>query len=509
MSFTRPVSFREDVRGLKTVSSTELDFIDLLLEKLIGGREGPRAYRCAVLDRFGVDLSTASFGDCLPLPIGVAPATYSHYPRQVEKLARIGFPFIGLKTVVAEDSTGNSSLEKYFRGNARNPDKVMLAYPVFLTGERGSALPLNKYIREVLRPCLEIASKRGIFVTPSIVGPSFGGKSVRSAENEWTHTTEVLLREINKADNGGDAPSCTSIGLDFPPYLSEEFDFAESTKVISDKYMSFVENVVRPFNIVSSAARCILPEREFHALPKINYEMIPVLKVILNGISRRGKPGFIGFGRAMGIHIDPFTLEPASSAFGGPEHLLRNIFTYKALGVDVDYEASYTGGVVTGGDAVAAFACGNISRVEMVSSFYFHGIRNSYKRVLGGLTAFMVHLHRTCPDKYGFNVDTVRDLNLKAFQPSVDAAFGKRLRVSKKAFVAVVDRKKCRDCRQTTAGLKRGVCMALDLCPGFAFKRKISRGKGYYVVNSDKCLGCGTCVPVSSSCGAVRLIARI
>jgi Pyruvate/2-oxoacid:ferredoxin oxidoreductase delta subunit len=139
----------------------------------------------------------------------------------------------------------------------------------------------------------------------------------------------------------------------------------------------------------------------------------------------------------------------------------------------------------------------------MVSEFFFRGLRAAYARVLGGLAVRLAHLRRAGGLGEGLP-RSPRDLNGRAVIRPPDPAAP-----TAPPLVAEVDPAKCVDCRERSIGQPEGGCRAAETCPGFAFERRVDAdGRGYWRIDSQRCVGCGTCVPVRGGCGAISLRER-
>jgi len=503
----RAKRFQDDFPALDTVSKAEMDFIDEKLEWMMSSRndsnQRAQDYRDAILNEFGIDLSSESFGRKLPTPIGVAAATYTLNAHQVENLFRIGIPFAALKTVVAQGDDGVSVVAEGNRGSVWQPDKEILDWPVFRTGERGSEYEPEAYVEEILKPSLRVAAKWNGVVTASVFGPAPANDPERYGDRS-RELTDTLRKILNaQVKENGETRRVDFVALDFSPYFTQFKSLADDFEQLGAYYRFLNSAVQEACDLCVAAVREIAPAGNITILPKINSEMLPILRIIVAELSRKwGTARFIGFNRERGVCADSLKLEPVVTAFGGPTHLIKNIYHFIELGTDIPYEAAYTGGVITGADAVAAFASGNISRIEMVSIFFFQGVRNSFKRVLGGFTVNMLHLSRTAPKRFGFEIRSVEDLKGKFHHEAVRAAAAERFRTRDRRFVAFIDEAKCKACRQPGAGQEEPGCRVADNCPHFAFERLES---GKYRINPKLCHGCGTCVPEKHKCGAIEL----
>lgn len=509
MPFLAPaISFNRDCEDCVSVTAHETRALgDLLREALSGARSDERPswwLRQRVEDLLGIDLSVKSLGSRLATPLCVAPATWSQHPRQVERLLAMGVPCVGLKTVVAESPDGQSAGADEFRGNRRRPDLEFWEYPVFVSGERGSHLGLEDYLQQVLAPSARAAVQHGAAITGSLAGPSLADSERSSRIEEWRHTARRIaqvLAEVESTRSADDPTRSSVIAVDFPPYLAGPP--ADSVAALNERYVALCDDVVEIVRVCRAALGDVGAKEHFHIVPKLSFEMRPVLRAIVRRLAKLGMAEFIAIGRDLGAFVDPRTLEMIETGAGGTSLLAANLRALWGLRDPDSCEASYTGGLRTGGDAVAALSIGNISRLEMVSEFYFRGMRSAYARVLGGLAVRLAHLQRGGGLGEGLP-RSPRDLNGRARARPPDAAAA-----AAPPLVAVIDLDLCSDCRERSIGQPEGGCRAAETCPGFAFQRRVADdGRGYWWIDPGLCLGCGTCVPVRGGCGAISLRER-
>jgi len=509
MPFLAPAtSFEADCVDCTSVTADEgRALTEILREVLSGARAGERPswwLRQQIEQVLGIDLSVESFGSRLATPLCVAPATWSQNARQVERLFAMGVPCVGLKTVVAESPEGRATIAEQSRGSRRRPDLELWEYPVFVSGERGSSLRLEEYLSQVLAPCARAAVEHSAAVTASLAGPSLLGDGDGSAADEWRHTVHRIAQVVTDAElarSNDDQTRSHLIAVDFPPYLAGPP--ADSVAELADRHQAICEDMVQIVEVCRAALREAGGEHRFRILPKTSFEMRSVLRVIVRRLAEAGTPEFIAIGRDLGAFIDPRTLAMTETGVGGTALLATNLRALWGLRDLAPWEASYTGGLRTGNDAVAALSVGNISRLEMVSEFFFRGMRAAYARVLGGLAVRLAHLRRTGGMGEGLPRGP-RDLNGRAAAraPEPRAA-------TAPALVAVIDPTICVDCRERSIGQPEGGCRAAETCPGFAFQRRIdAQGGGYWWIDPELCMGCGTCVPVQGGCGAIQLRER-
>ncbi|MFA5857843.1 MAG: 4Fe-4S dicluster domain-containing protein [Elusimicrobiota bacterium] len=511
MPFQKPKTFLEDYQyEIEThqldVTPEEFKKIDELLEKMMDVKveSNTRAedFRRAIKKEFGIDLGinvgTTSY---LALPVGVAPATYSQTGLQVENIAKIGIPFVGLKTLVCESEKGDASCISESRGNVWNPDKEILDWPMFLTGERASKYKVDEYIEKVLLPATKVAEKYKLRFSPSMIGPEpLVTEKEGDRSGEWVNTTDKIAKSIKKyvEATGVDV----EIGLDFPPYFVLFVDLGFNMKKV-DEYFNFLVN-----SVVDTTVLCqkVIDKHglgeKVKITPKLSAAMMDVMGTIAVKLQEKSVDKlarFICFNRELGDHVFPLSLETVPSGYSGPGHRWKSSRYLHLLSKNtgLKYEATFTGGVYTGKDVISVISSGNIGKVEIVSSFYTVGIRHTYKRIIGGLAAGLLHLSRTSKQKYGVEISSVDQLKNKANelrQPATE----KRWKTDHVKYVAVINHSKCRACKQKTPGFhEEGQCQAMDLCPMFAYYPvREENGKiKYWEIDPKKCIGCGTCIP--------------
>jgi len=402
--------------------------------------------------------------------------------------AHVGWAGIGLKTLVGNDEDGRCSLAERSRKVFFAPDKRFLSQTRFLSGERGSELDVDTYVREVLRDSLAVGEEAGILVKPSFTC----GRPFEEHVAEWHYTIRRLSEMQQRA-----------METDFSPdYAYPPPDTFEELEEIQNEYVRTVVGITAFCQ--EFAAETVGPG--VVVAPKLNSAMFPVMRVLLSVLAEHGvAKGFVGFNRPFGAYIDPFSLVALRSAYGGENHKIANINLFREIYSNGDFglPASATGGCVTGFDAVEYISSGEIGSIQVVSQCYYQGQENVLKRLLGGFVVAMVHLNRTCPDKYGFEVVSVADLKRKSHHPAVAGAFRAVYPSETRRFRAEIDQTKCKHCREKSPIHPHTVCRALLVCPYRAIET-VDPEQGIFRVNPDLCAGCGTCLP----CDAIHMTDR-
>src|SRR5215831_16068902 len=90
----------------------------------------PQPFEAYVLDAYGIDLASEYAGLRVKNPFGKASGQLSLATHQIERDASAGLGFVILKTVIAQDSTGEQSMHEW-----AIPETRMLVEPI--RGRRG------------------------------------------------------------------------------------------------------------------------------------------------------------------------------------------------------------------------------------------------------------------------------------------------------------------------------------------------------------------------------------
>jgi hypothetical protein len=191
----------------------------------------PRPLEKYVLETFGIDLNT-SYGDVkLKNPFGKASGQLSMTRQQVEKDALAGLGFVVLKTVIAQDSSGEQSMHEWAIPETRMQVERIRGrsgkdgWTVTWIG-RGWFGTFEAY-RRLFDEALRLGRASGMLVAPSVKYHLPTPEENSWKEAEYTFTTNKLL-EIWKMHHASAMP----IEKDFSPTLAGSSRAALEAKIL-------------------------------------------------------------------------------------------------------------------------------------------------------------------------------------------------------------------------------------------------------------------------------------
>lgn len=172
------------------------------------------------LERWGVDLAGRYAGRKIRVPFGKASGQLSMTPQQVEADALAGLGFVVLKTVIAQDNTGERGMaawaihETHMHVERITEEDGTSGWTVTWRG-RGWDKPFSSYLR-LLRAAVPIGAQHDMPVSASVKYhlPATSDEAFR--EPEYRYTTQALAAAWRDAAGVG-API---IEKDFSPTLA-------------------------------------------------------------------------------------------------------------------------------------------------------------------------------------------------------------------------------------------------------------------------------------------------
>jgi hypothetical protein len=161
------------------------------------GRELPRDFADYVRERYRIDLSARYLGYPIPHPAGKGSGQLSLNQDQLESDRDSGLAFVVLKTVVAEDATGEQSMgawaihETRMKVERRRSAAGKDGWTVTWKG-RGWDRPFDDYLA-LVRAAADLTRSGAIVAVPS-VKYHLPRLDEPFREGEYRHTTEALSR---------------------------------------------------------------------------------------------------------------------------------------------------------------------------------------------------------------------------------------------------------------------------------------------------------------------------
>jgi hypothetical protein len=192
----------------------------------------PRPLEKYILETFGIDLGTFYGGVKLKNPFGKASGQLSMTRQQVEKDAHAGLGFVVLKTVIAQDSSGEQSMREWAIPETRMQLERIRGrggkegWTVTWIG-RGWFGTFEAY-RQLFDEALTLGKASGMLVTPSVKYHLPTPEENSWKEAEYTFTTNRLLEIWKKHHRAAPMP----IEKDFSPTLAGSSRAAVEAKII-------------------------------------------------------------------------------------------------------------------------------------------------------------------------------------------------------------------------------------------------------------------------------------
>ena len=315
----------------------------------------PSSLEESLADHYRLDVSAEYAGYPIRNPWGKASGQLSMTARQVEEDVEAGLGFIVLKTVIAQDETGQQTMQAWAIKESR-----MVAEPVVGTsGERGWTISwkgrgwwqsFEDYL-QLIRDAQQIATSTGTLIVPSckyhLPTPDEDFWKI----SEYEYTTQLLLKAWREHAENENAPM--PLEKDFSPTLAGSGRAAAQTKIL--EWLRTVSQLIRDAaqgdseNATRSPVRIGL--KVFNALFDDDFQLEMLETIHQPG---DGRPDFYIFANRL---FDPNREFDGHKgiAFGGPDLSNRNlgvmsrfIRTAKTGDVTAALPWSATGNIVTG-----------------------------------------------------------------------------------------------------------------------------------------------------------------
>jgi hypothetical protein len=187
-----------------------------------------------LLDEYGADVSTEYAGLPVRNPWGKASGQLSMNLRQVQEDVDAGLGFVVLKTVIAQDASGEQSMDAWAIREARMDVETILGQ----TGEpgwtvtwkgRGWWQSFDEYL-DLVRQSQAEAAPRGTLIVPSCKYHLPGPDESEWRVDEYNSTTRALLAAW--LSGGGGQFAAMPLEKDFSPTLAGSDRAAAKTKIV-------------------------------------------------------------------------------------------------------------------------------------------------------------------------------------------------------------------------------------------------------------------------------------
>jgi hypothetical protein len=277
----------------------------------------PRPLESYVAERYGIDLASEYAGLPVKNPFGKASGQLSLAPHQVRQDAAAGLGFVVLKTVIAQDSSGEQSMSAW-----AIPETRMLVEPIRgRTGKEGWTVTWKgrgwfstfdaycTFFTEALRE----GRVANMLIVPSVKYHLPGAEESSWRLDEYNYTTGRLLSTWDEQCSGQPMP----LEKDFSPTLAGSEKAAQQKKIIE-----WLE-VVPEFIHRASPDRVRVGLKLFNALFEDDFQL-EMLDVVHSAPQGEKRTDFFIYGNRL---FDPAKVfeEKAGVAYGGPDLSDRNL----------------------------------------------------------------------------------------------------------------------------------------------------------------------------------------
>lgn len=276
----------------------------------------PRPLEKYVLDTFGIDLSSTYGGVTLKNPFGKASGQLSMTRQQVEKDAQAGLGFVVLKTVIAQDATGEQSMREWAIPETRMQLERIRGrsgkdgWTVTWIG-RGWFGTFEAY-RQLFDEALSLGNASGMLVVPSVKYHLPTPEENSWKEAEYTFTTKKLL-EIWKKHHASAMP----IEKDFSPTLAGSSRAALEEKII--EWLRTVPGLIHR----AALGEVIVGIKVFNALFQDRFQL-QMLETLCKQESNADRSDFLIYANRLFDRERSFEGKKGV-AYGGPDLSDRNL----------------------------------------------------------------------------------------------------------------------------------------------------------------------------------------
>jgi hypothetical protein len=276
----------------------------------------PRPLEKYILETFGIDLGTFYGGVKLKNPFGKASGQLSMTRQQVEKDAHGGLGFVVLKTVIAQDSSGEQSMREWAIPETRMQLERIRGrggkegWTVTWIG-RGWFGTFEAY-RQLFDEALTLGKVSGMLVTPSVKYHLPTPEENFWKEAEYTFTTKKLL-EIWKKHHATAMP----IEKDFSPTLAGSSRAVLETKIL--EWLRTAPKLIR----CAAPGEVIVGIKVFNALFEDSFQL-QMLKTLLAPGSNAERSDFLVYANRLFDRERSFEGKKGV-AYGGPDLSGRNL----------------------------------------------------------------------------------------------------------------------------------------------------------------------------------------
>lgn len=215
-------------------SISKADAARLLADHERFSREGlPANVESYIQEAYGLDVGGRYAGYPTRNPFGKASGQLSLAKRQVEVDAEAGLGFVALKTVIAQDDTGEQMMKEWAFKETRmylepiaGKQAPNLGWTITWKG-RGWHESFEAYL-QFMRDALAAGEATGMVVAPSVKYHLPGPGETEWKRSEYAYTTSELLKVWREAGRTGPMP----LEKDFSPTLSGDSRAAQQARIL-------------------------------------------------------------------------------------------------------------------------------------------------------------------------------------------------------------------------------------------------------------------------------------
>lgn len=330
----------------------------------------PRPIEKYVLETFGIDLSTTYGGLKLKNPFGKASGQLSMTHQQVEKDAQAGLGFVVLKTVIAQDSSGEQSMREWAIPETRMQVERIYGrsgkdgWTVTWIG-RGWFGSFEAYL-QLFDEALRMGSTNGTLVAPSVKYHLPTPEENSWKEAEYTFTTKKLL-EIWRKHHASAMP----IEKDFSPTLAGSSRAALEAKIL--EWLRTVPGLIHR----AAPGEVVVGIKVFNALFEDRFQL-QMLETLHAPESNAERSDFLIYANRL-FDRERLFEEKKGVAYGGPDLSDRNLAALERFLVEGSESKSQSKALVARG-LLPFSATGDI-----------HSGRRAAEYLLRGASSFQVY----------------------------------------------------------------------------------------------------------------------
>lgn len=302
----------------------------------------PKPLEQYILDTYGISLTSRYGKHTIKNPFGKASGQLSLNTNQIDRDVEAGLGFIVLKTVIAQDESGEQSMSAWATQDTRMTVEEITGTREDVSGEdgwtvtwkgRGWGSTLDAYL-DLFSHGLQMASPNDTLIVPSCKY-----HLPRPEDNEWrtseyAYTTSKLEAIWKTFDNSKPMP----LEKDFSPTLAGDTNFSREKENIL-RWLSTITEIIR-----SNASDVSLGIKLFNAGFEDSFQL-EMLKHI-SQVSEQ--PDVLIYGNRL---FDPNKVYDGKRgvAFGGPDLSSRNLWALsEARKLGLTQQVSATGNILTG-----------------------------------------------------------------------------------------------------------------------------------------------------------------